>query len=208
MFSYRQVWLASGRSYLHACSTTVQSQPTSLLPETASANREETKITIELHLAAVVVFLLVMDLGTQVTGVSTAAKLATIDALARARLNSVNMLANLGGAAVGNQVSSIVLLRHDTSATGAMWMGMLGVAILICLSRGPHASRKRWCGWEGGARLRRAPLELEETKPYTIPPEVCVVPVGDPPTNTELEAGSYGHNRQKDGEKAVDFVKQ
>lgn len=161
------------------------------------------QIAIELHLAAVIVFLLVVDLGTQFAGVSTAAKLATIDPLARARLNSINMLAVLGGGAVGNQVSSLLLLRHGSSATGAMWMGVLGVAVLICLSRGPHTSRKRWCGWKGGASLWRASLESEEAIIQATAAEVYVMPV-----RTNTETGLSRQEQQGVTTKRKDVEKQ
>lgn len=108
-----------------------------------------------LNLAALIVYLLLFDLGAQLTGVGFVAKIATIDPLARSRHNAVYMLANLIGGFTGTQASSYVLLKLGWSINGAQWMGVLGLGLLVCFVRGPHVPRHTWFGWKGGWAIRR-----------------------------------------------------
>lgn len=78
---------------------------------------------------------------------------------ARARINSVFIISLFLGQTMGSAAGT----RAYTARPGGGWhassglsVGLLALAIVVLLARGPHA--EKWIGWDGGSNLRKGKM--------------------------------------------------
>ncbi|GHJ87700.1 hypothetical protein NliqN6_4102 [Naganishia liquefaciens] len=112
------------------------------------------------NVSAVVIVCFVLDVGLQMGQVSNSTRIYALDANARARLNSIFIISLFLGQMMGSSAASSLYDHYGWTASSSLSLGFLGLAILILLSRGPHA--QKWIGWDGGARMRKLRREEEE----------------------------------------------
>lgn len=69
------------------------------------------------------------------------------------------------GQVMGTSVGTQVFVQHGWRACSILMLALHAFEILILLLRGPHCSRKRWFGYEGGFEARRRViLEREKSR--------------------------------------------
>ncbi|KZV71726.1 MFS general substrate transporter [Peniophora sp. CONT] len=102
------------------------------------------------NVAAVVIVTIGIDVFRQLQQVSLATSVLSIDPHMRARLNSVYILSQLVGQAVGSSVCTTVYVKYGWRAVGALMFALSAVQIPMLLVRGPHTQRYTWFGFEGG----------------------------------------------------------
>ena len=102
----------------------------------------------------------VLDVGLQMGQVSNSTRIYALDANARARLNSIFIISLFLGQMMGSSAASSLYDHYGWTASSSLSLGFLGLAILILLSRGPHA--QKWIGWDGGTRMRKLRPEDKE----------------------------------------------
>lgn len=127
--------------------------------------------------AGPVIEALVIDLGNQACNIANRTAINDINPKARNRVNTCYMLAaftgQLTGTAVGNRLYAIGGWR----ASGSCNIGLLGLALLVCVVRGPRENG--WIGWSGGWNIRRDDLDLKVSAQPT--PAVAEEGRVDPP---------------------------
>lgn len=116
-----------------------------------------------INVAAVVIACFGLDVARQSQQVSMTARVLSISSEARARLNAILILSLFVGQVMGTSISAHVFIQHGWRACSAMMLALQGFQIVILLLRGPHCSRKRWFGYEGGFEARRR-VVLEREK--------------------------------------------
>jgi predicted MFS family arabinose efflux permease len=93
--------------------------------------------SLALHLAVLVVGVIVLDMGAQLTQVANQTRIFGLVPSARSRLNTVYMTVYFAGAAVGSALSTIAWVRWN-------WDGVCGLALgFICLAGLRHALGSR-----------------------------------------------------------------
>ncbi|KAJ7056815.1 MFS DHA1 protein [Mycena amicta] len=106
---------------------------------------------------AVVVAIILLDLGAQATQVATTTVYiqvrSPIAPEARARLNSLLVVSIFLGQVMGT--------AHGYRFSSGIRVVFAGAELLFLVMRGPHVSRWSWVGWEGGARLRKKQPQQE-----------------------------------------------
>ncbi|KAJ6493986.1 MFS DHA1 protein [Mycena vitilis] len=106
----------------------------------------------ELSVAAVVIAIIILDIGTQGTQVSMSAEVFSIAPEARARLNAVLILS---GQVMGTAVGTKLFVEGGYKFSSGIRVVFGGAQLLLLLMRGPHVARRTWIGWEGGMMLRK-----------------------------------------------------
>ncbi|KZV61521.1 MFS general substrate transporter [Peniophora sp. CONT] len=123
-------------------------------------------------LAAPVLVTLGLDVFRQSQQVSLATRIFMLDDGLRSRLNACAMFSICIGQTIGSAAGSKVFLDYGWRANGALMVAFCGCQLFVLLSRGPHAERYTWFGYEGGLEWRRerpSPVqdaELSGTKRY------------------------------------------
>ncbi|KAM0793604.1 hypothetical protein ACM66B_001037 [Microbotryomycetes sp. NB124-2] len=108
------------------------------------------------HVAAVVVVIFVLDIAQQTTQVSNSSAVFGIGDAGRARRSAVYVTSIFVGQLVGTAVGTRIFLQGGPRVAGAFNFGLLGLMLLVLMSRGPMLPDDRWFGWTGGFQVRRA----------------------------------------------------
>ena len=82
------------------------------------------------HVAALVVGVVILDVGAQMTQVANQTRIFGLGSSARSRLNTVYMVTYFTGAAVGSWLSSLVWARWGWNGVSALALGFMGLAAL------------------------------------------------------------------------------
>ncbi|VDC02291.1 unnamed protein product [Peniophora sp. CBMAI 1063] len=114
------------------------------------------------NVAAVVIVTIGIDIFRQLQQVSLATSVLSLDPHMRARLNSVYILSQLIGQAIGASVFTAVYTRYGWRAVGALMFTLSAFQIPVLLVRGPHAQRSTWFGMEGGLEFRKGAVEARD----------------------------------------------
>lgn len=85
--------------------------------------------TVVVHVVALVVGVVILDMGAQMTQISNQTRIFGIDAGARSRLNTVYMVAYFGFAALGSWLSTLAWAHFG-------WNGVCGLALLLLAAAG------------------------------------------------------------------------
>ncbi|KAK7025547.1 hypothetical protein VNI00_015900 [Paramarasmius palmivorus] len=127
-----------------------------------------------LHISAVILTTIGIDLFRQTLQTSLSTNLFSIAPEARARLNAVNILASciikLGadrfttyqifiGQVMGTSVGTDVFIHHGWRAGAGLQLALAGWSLFVLLLRGPHCSRYTWFGYEGGIEARKSVVQ-------------------------------------------------
>ncbi|KAF7311957.1 MFS general substrate transporter [Mycena indigotica] len=104
---------------------------------------------------AVVVAIIVLDLGVQATQVATTTSIFSIAPEARARLNSLLVVSILLGQVMSTAAGTRLYVKHGHRFSSGMRVVFGGAELLFLLMRGPYVRRWTWLGWEGGAQLKK-----------------------------------------------------
>ncbi|GAA6028418.1 hypothetical protein JCM8097_007021 [Rhodosporidiobolus ruineniae] len=111
------------------------------------------------HIAALCIVILLLDIGQQLQQVSNSTRIFAINDAARARFSAVFIVWNFAGQLVGTAAGTRVYLQYGYRASGGLAMGFVGWMLFILFLRGPHCPTKQWIGWTGGWELRKAVAE-------------------------------------------------
>ncbi|KAJ2921848.1 hypothetical protein H1R20_g15247, partial [Candolleomyces eurysporus] len=106
--------------------------------------------------AAVIIAAFGLDVTRQMIQVSLTTAAFSISTAARARLNAVLILGIFIGQVMGTSVGTLVFTRYGWRAAAALNLGLGGAQLILLLVRGPHVSRWRWYGYEGGLEWKRS----------------------------------------------------
>lgn len=100
--------------------------------------QERAKMSLPLHIAALALGVIVLDLGAQMTQVANQTRIFGLDASARSRLNTVYMVLYFTGAAVGSALSTVIWERWGWDGVCSLALGLIGLAALrhVCGGRG------------------------------------------------------------------------
>ncbi|KAG6918502.1 hypothetical protein DXG01_013862 [Tephrocybe rancida] len=112
-----------------------------------------------IHISAIVIAILGIDLFRQTTQVSISMATYSISDEARSRLNAVMVLSFFIGQVVGTSVGTKVFVEKGWRAGSGLSMGWYGLQLLVLFVRGPHCRRFTWFGYEGGLEGRKSVLE-------------------------------------------------
>ncbi|KAK6439008.1 hypothetical protein LTR95_004794 [Oleoguttula sp. CCFEE 5521] len=88
------------------------------------------------------------DFGLQTAQIANRSAIYAVEPKGRNRVNTAFMLAVFCGQLTGTSVGSHLYARGGWIASGSFSMGSIGVALLLCLVRGPWEDG--WVGWSGG----------------------------------------------------------
>ncbi|OQO10824.1 hypothetical protein B0A48_04125 [Cryoendolithus antarcticus] len=88
------------------------------------------------------------DFGLQTAQIANRSAIYAVEPKGRNRVNTAFMLAVFCGQLTGTSVGSHLYARGGWIASGSFSMGSIGVALLLCLARGPWEDG--WFGWSGG----------------------------------------------------------
>jgi predicted MFS family arabinose efflux permease len=109
------------------------------------------RISTALHMIALVVGVVVLDMGAQMTQVANQTRIFGLDASARSRLNTVYMTVYFSGAAVGSALATVAWVRWQWNGVSVLALGLIGLAFLR------HAM-----GDKSGAGSEHRPLTIED----------------------------------------------
>ncbi len=80
------------------------------------------------HLAGLVVGVVILDVGAQMTQVANQTRIFGLDSSARSRLNTVYMVCYFSGAAVGSWLSSLAWAKWGWNGVSGLALGFMGLA--------------------------------------------------------------------------------
>jgi predicted MFS family arabinose efflux permease len=112
---------------------------------------ESARISTALHIIALVVGVVVLDMGAQMTQVANQTRIFGLDATARSRLNTVYMTIYFTGAAVGSALATVAWVHWKWNGVSVLELGLIGLAFLR------HA-----LGRKGGNGIEHRPLTIED----------------------------------------------
>ncbi|KAJ7621029.1 MFS DHA1 protein [Roridomyces roridus] len=115
----------------------------------------------QVSVAAVIIAIIVLDLGVQSTQVAITAGIFNIAPEARARLNALLIFS---GQVMGTAVGTKLLEVDSYKLSSGVRVAFGGAELLFLLIRGPHVARKSWLGWQGGMRFKKQ-KEREDADP-------------------------------------------
>lgn len=101
---------------------------------------ERATISVTLHVAALVVGVIVLDMGAQMMQVANQTRIFGLVPGARSRLNTVYMTVYFCGAAVGSALSTMAWVRWKWNGVCGLALGLIGLAALWHVSRGSSGS--------------------------------------------------------------------
>jgi predicted MFS family arabinose efflux permease len=112
---------------------------------------EATHMSMALHIVALAVGVIVLDVGAQMTQVANQTRIFGLDQSARSRLNTVYMTIYFTGAAIGSALATVAWVHWK-------WNGVCVLALaLIALAGLRHAM-----GQKGGDGFEHHPLTIED----------------------------------------------
>jgi predicted MFS family arabinose efflux permease len=88
------------------------------------------KMSTVLHLAALAVGVVVLDMGAQMTQVANQTRIFGLDPSARSRLNTVYMTVYFSGAAVGSALATVAWAHWKWNGVCALALGLILLAVL------------------------------------------------------------------------------
>ena len=94
-------------------------------------------LPLTLHIAALVVGVIVLDVGMQMTQISNQTRIFGLDASARSRLNTVYMTSFFAGGAVGSALATIAWDRWQWNGVCLLALGLIALTAL-CHTFGAH----------------------------------------------------------------------
>ncbi len=112
---------------------------------------ENARISTAMHMVALVVGVVVLDVGAQMTQVANQTRIFGLDASARSRLNTVYMTVYFSGAAVGSALATVAWVRWQWNGVSVLALGLIGLAFLR------HAM-----GDKSGRGSEHRPLTIED----------------------------------------------
>jgi predicted MFS family arabinose efflux permease len=112
---------------------------------------ESARLSTALHMVLLVVGVVVLDMGAQMTQVANQTRIFGLDASARSRLNTVYMTVYFSGAAVGSALATVAWVHWQWSGVSMLALGLIGLAFLR------HA-----VGDKSGGRYEHRPLTIED----------------------------------------------
>jgi predicted MFS family arabinose efflux permease len=112
---------------------------------------ESARISTALHIIALVVGVVVLDMGAQMTQVANQTRIFGLDATARSRLNTVYMTIYFTGAAVGSALATVAWVHWKWNGVSVLELGLIGLAFLR------HA-----LGHKGENGIEHRPLTIED----------------------------------------------
>ena len=118
---------------------------------------EAARLSFALHIAALAVGVIILDVGAQMIQISNQTRIFGLDPSARSRLNTVYMTIYFGGAAAGSALATVAWAHWK-------WNGVCGLAMgFIVLATIRHITGRRsqdlGCRDAGGTKLEKDCLE-------------------------------------------------
>ncbi|KAJ0419568.1 major facilitator superfamily domain-containing protein [Aspergillus carlsbadensis] len=104
-----------------------------------------------------------LDFGLQATMIANRAAIYAVAPKARNRVNTGYMVGAFVGQLMGTAVGNRVYAQAGWVVSGSVSLGMVAVALLVGLARGPRENG--WIGWSGGWVWRRAELVVPHSRP-------------------------------------------
>jgi MFS family permease len=95
-----------------------------------------------LHIAGLVVGVVILDIGAQMTQVANQTRIFGLVPSARSRLNTVYMVVYFSGAATGSALSTLAWVRWKWNGVCALAISLLALAILRHITGLPNAPRQ------------------------------------------------------------------
>lgn len=111
-------------------------------------------------LAGLIVQGLLVDLGFIMSQTANRAQLATIEPLARNRVNTVYTVCTFCGMLMGTAIGNILYARGGWHYSGGASIAFLGAALIVATLRGPYETG--WIGWKGGWSSRKVEIESRD----------------------------------------------
>ena len=96
---------------------------------------------------------LFLDIGIQTSQIANRSALYSVAPLARNRVNTCYMVVTFAGQLTGTSAGNHLYAQGGWIRSGSANVGFVGLALCLCLIRGPHSTR--WVGWQGGWNLRK-----------------------------------------------------
>ncbi|MEO6816098.1 MAG: MFS transporter [Edaphobacter sp.] len=112
---------------------------------------ESARLSTALHMVLLVVGVVVLDMGAQMTQVANQTRIFGLDASARSRLNTVYMTVYFSGAAVGSALATVAWVHWQWTGVSVLALGLIGLAFLR------HA-----VGDKSGGQYEHHPLTIED----------------------------------------------
>lgn len=112
---------------------------------------ESAHLSTALHMVLLIVGVVVLDMGAQMTQVANQTRIFGLDASARSRLNTVYMTVYFSGAAVGSALATVAWVHWQWTGVSVLALGLIGLAFLR------HA-----VGDKSGGRYEHHPLTIED----------------------------------------------
>ncbi|KAG8862225.1 hypothetical protein FRB96_001804 [Tulasnella sp. 330] len=132
-----------------------------------------------INIAAVIIGCFSMDVGLQMSQVSTTSKVYGIDPALRSRMNAVLLLARFSGQMAGSAVGSKVFLSSGWRASAATSIGFGCFTLVVLFARGPSCGRYKWIGWNGDATvMNEKPQVVKDEEKDVGKEQVLAEPVG------------------------------
>jgi predicted MFS family arabinose efflux permease len=91
---------------------------------------ESARISTALHMIALVIGVVVLDVGAQMTQVANQTRIFGLDASARSRLNTVYMTVYFSGAAVGSALATVAWSHWQWTGVSVLALGLIGLAFI------------------------------------------------------------------------------
>jgi predicted MFS family arabinose efflux permease len=104
----------------------------------------------------------VADFGMQTSQIANRSAIFSVEPKGRNRVNTAYMVATFCGQLVGTTVGAHLFAKGGWIASGSYSMGAIGMALIICLSRGPW--EEGWLGWHGGWSIRKKARDSADGK--------------------------------------------
>jgi predicted MFS family arabinose efflux permease len=120
--------------------------------------QERLQMGMVLHLAALVVGVVVLDLGAQMVQVANQTRIFGLVPSARSRLNTVYMTVYFSGAAVGSALATMAWVRWEWNGVCGLAIGFLGLAMVR------HLTGRR--DGASGGRLIGGNAKSAESEPF------------------------------------------
>jgi predicted MFS family arabinose efflux permease len=112
---------------------------------------ESARLSTALHMVLLIVGVVVLDMGAQMTQVANQTRIFGLDASARSRLNTVYMTVYFTGAAVGSALATVAWVHWQWTGVSVLALGLIGLAFLR------HA-----VGDTSGGNYEHRPLTIED----------------------------------------------
>ncbi|EFX00714.1 major facilitator superfamily transporter dha1 transporter [Grosmannia clavigera kw1407] len=103
-----------------------------------------------------------IDFGNQCSNIALRTSIYGLAPKAQNRINAAYMIASFTGQLSGSAAGNRLYAQGGWRYSGALSLGFLGFATLICLARGPRETG--WVGWHGGWSIRK---DSKPTKPVS-----------------------------------------